>query len=230
MSQEAFPWPVRILGAAFLAAGLAMVLRVLVSGRGGGDAGWLIFFLAGVAFILLGLFLFEAQALLGSRAPALNWNAFWGGLLTAHIGFVLMVVSFADPRDEAFHAPRWVVALIGLLFALCGILVLRTASPKYREGGPLTDFGAILVVLVLTCAGIVFSYAAFGPGSREFDGTFAFPCFAVPFEPNEYVGRAVFGIVALVIDAFAIAGWYGLVRGTWQAIRRRLGGKTDSPA
>jgi hypothetical protein len=224
---EVLPWPMRILGAAFLTGGLWMSSRALLTGQGLGEMPPVLLFLAGPIFISVGLLMMDAQALLGSRAPALNWQAFWGGLAFVFVGLFLMAVSCADPRDEAFHAPRWVVAVVGLLFALGGVLALRTAPPKYREGGPPTKTGAVLVVLALTCAGTVFSYAAFGPGEREFEGTIAVPCFAVPFQPGEYAGRAVFGLAALVIDAFAIAGWYGLIWGTWLAFKSRRRGKAN---
>lgn len=226
MAEDAFPWPIRILGAASLTGGLWMMARPLLTGRGSGDATPLMLFSYGPVLICLGLLLMDAHTLLGTRAPALNWRAFWGGLLTLVIGFFIMLAACADPRDEAFHAPRWVVAFVGALLASVGALILSSASSKAREGKPLSTFGAVLVVLALTCAGVVFSYAAFGPGKREFEGEISIPFLAVPFGANEYVGRAVFGLAALVIDAFAIAAWYGLVWGAWLAIKNRRGRKT----
>ena len=227
VSQEPFPWPVRILGAASLTGGLWMMAHPLLTGKGSGDATPLMLFAYGPVLICLGLLLMDAHTLLGSRAPALNWRAFWGGLLTLVIGFFILVAACADPRDAAFHAPRWVVALVGVLLASVGALVLSSASSKAREGKPLSTFGAILVVLALTCAGAVFSYAAFGPGKREFEGEISIPFLAVPFEANEYVGRAVFGLAALVIDAFAITAWYGLAWGAWLAIKQRRSRKAE---
>jgi hypothetical protein len=203
-----------------------MMAHPVLTGKGSGDATPLLLFAYGPVLVCLGLLLMDAHTLLGSRAPALNWRAFWGGLLTVLIGFFIMLAAYADPRDEAFHAPRWVVAVAGLLMASVGALVLSSAPPKRREGQPLSTFGAILVVLALTCAGVVFSFAAFGPGKREFEGAIAIFFLVVPFDANEYVGRAVFGLAALVIDAFAIVAWYGLVWGAWLAIKDRRERKT----
>jgi hypothetical protein len=222
---EAFGWPMRMVGAASLAGGLWMAVQVLLMGKGAGEAPPVILFLAGTVLISLGLFLTEAQWLLGRRAPELNWRAFWGGLLVSQIGTLLMVVSCADPHDEAFSAPRWVVAVIGLLLTLWGVLILRTAPPKYREGGPPTTVGAAIVALMLTCAGTVFSFAAFGPGKREFEGEMSVPFLSLPFPANEYVGRAIFGLVALLFDAFALAGWAGLLWGAWHGLKERRKGR-----
>lgn len=224
MSQDAFPWPLRILGAASLTGGLWMMARPVLTGKGSGDATPLLLFAYGPVLICLGLLLMDAHTLLGRWAPALNWRAFWGGLLMLMIGFFIMLAACADPRDAAFHAPRWVVGTVGVLFASLGGLVLGSASSRRREGQPLSTFGAVLVVLALTCAGVVFSYTAFGPGKREFEGTLSVPFFALSSEENEYAGRAAFGLAALVLDAFAIAAWYGLIWGSWQAIKHRRGG------
>jgi hypothetical protein len=63
----------------------------------------------------------------------------------------------------------------------------------------------------MTCFALTFDWVAFGPGERHFTGSFM----GSGFIPSEFVGRAVFGAFAVVLDICAIAMWMGKGRLTF---------------
>ena len=135
------------------------------------------------------------------------------GLLTAGMG-LLIILSAADvipTDDEMFHAPRVLVSLAGVVFFLPGLFMLYYGVRNYLYPELVTrpvdskqfQFGGwILAALILTCLGLIGTWAAFGPGPREFEGGIT---------GTEVEGRIAFGIGAVITDILALGVWvYGL--------------------
>jgi hypothetical protein len=86
------------------------------------------------------------------------------GVGVALLGFAL----FGD--DEAFRAPRWVVATVALVFIVSGMLPLRgaIASGSLLPTGPYAN-AAISAVLALLALGAVWMMVAIGPEGMALD-------------------------------------------------------------
>lgn len=98
----------------------------------------------------------------------------------------------------------------GLMFVFAGILL--ALPPQY------TGWRNLLTTLVITCFALTFDWVAFGPGERKFSGSIM----GFGFIPGELLGRALFGVFAVILDGCAIAMWVGLGR-------HALGMSTNSP-
>ena len=111
------------------------------------------------------------------------------GLLVT--GLVLYGAVHADPftPDSLMGVPA------GLMFLFAGILI--ALPPAY------TKWRSLLATLVITCFALTFDWVAFGPGERRFTGSIG----GIGFIPGEMMGRAFFGLFALVLDACAVAMW-----------------------
>jgi hypothetical protein len=84
----------------------------------------------------------------------------------------------------------------GLMFVFAGAFVGVPADSKWRD---------LLATLLITCFALTFDWVAFSPGERQFIGSFA----GFGFIPGEWVGRAVFGALAVVLNILAIGMWTG---------------------
>ena len=83
----------------------------------------------------------------------------------------------------------------GLIFVFGGILLgLPRGYDKWRTW---------LATLVISCFALTFDWVAFGPGERRFTGSIG----GIWFIPGEMMGRAFFGLFALVLDVCAVAMW-----------------------
>jgi Protein of unknown function (DUF3592) len=138
----------------------------------------------------------EARAAPVADDPQRRELAF--GLLFAAIGF--MITGFAlygAAHADPFTADRLMAVPAGLMFVVAGILV--ALPPQYGK------WRNLLAALVVTCFALTFDWVAFGPGERRFTGSLG----GIGFIPSEMMGRAFFGIFAVVLDICAIAMWVG---------------------
>ena len=122
---------------------------------------------------------------------------------------VILAVTGVLPGKGA-QAPAWVVVCAGLVFVLAGgALVLRwlaggeTHDGELPKGSPVW-LRAVYYLIGLICIGslaAVGTWVAFGPGVRAFS-------MSIPFlgqgPANEWVGRALFGVGAVLIWLFFI--------------------------
>jgi hypothetical protein len=120
-------------------------------------------------------------------------------------GAALMgIASGAIPYDnEKLTAPRWLLFLVGSMFAAIAPVPLASVFPRFaplaRVAGPYS--GAVLLLLV--------HWVAFGPGERAFSAGGA-PVGSAPRPPvSEGMGRMWFGAIALALDALVV---WSLVR------------------
>ncbi len=119
-------------------------------------------------------------------------------------GFIFLAATGAIPSDpESFQAPRWVVALVGVLFMWGGIMAAFQGlnwsdSPAYRLVNNL--MGWVLVLLLA----IPFNWVAFGEGERHFTGGISLPFVSFGTRASETSGRAGFGCFAGVLDILLV--------------------------
>lgn len=132
--------------------------------------------------------------------------------IAAGLGLILLFAVGLMPSAEAsLEAPRWVVACVGLTFALgggaviVGYAVAGGAGPDgdLPPGTPrwvrLTQ--SLLGLGIIGSLGVIFSWIAFGPGPRAFTITLPFVGRVLG---EETAGRAVFGIGAVLIWVFFV--------------------------
>ncbi|MDX8404049.1 MAG: hypothetical protein R8K54_06540 [Mariprofundaceae bacterium] len=122
----------------------------------------------------------------------------------------LMIVAMSvdvihvDPSD--IHAPRWVVAVCGMMFVFAGLII--PASQSYSGGEP-SLWVRFVGLLIIGCFALVFSWIAFGPGEREFSTSIN--GFIVEGS-GEVFGRAVFGFFAVLVDLWLVWGIYNFIK------------------
>ena len=114
-----------------------------------------------------------------------------------------VAIGVAHPAPATVHAPLWVVGLAGACFVLVGTAFLAPRDDVRMRG--------LVVGLTVTSLAIIFDWIAFGPGERHFSGGISFVGAAVRTS-DETAGRVAFGIAALLLDAFALWGWYRWMR------------------
>jgi hypothetical protein len=149
------------------------------------------------------------QAQSPQRAPV------WMAPVFAAIGLCTIAVAcdviHADPH--AFHAPRWVVACAGSLFVLVGLLIASQSQPTSLHV-------KLLAALFFSMFATVFGWVGFGPGPRAFSTTTVILGVASHAASSERSGRIVFGSVAVIVGAAALAAW-------WRLMRSLLGPRRD---
>jgi len=128
------------------------------------------------------------------------------GVIFAACGVLPIVLG----TYSALHATHpltsadFIFAPIALVFVIAGALV---ALPPRDDATH-----RLLATLLLTFFAATFDWVAFGPGERHFSGGIGLGIGGVGFSPGETFGRTVFGIVAVLIDVWAIAMWVGQIR------------------
>ncbi len=128
-------------------------------------------------------------------------GAIWLGLI---ILIPITALLFASLRAES-EAPRWIIILFLMMFFNAGLtlLLLDSLFNEIREEPWFAYFQAGVLLSIPLLFAILLNWVAFGPGEREFSGGVAIPFFAVSFgRANVILGRIVFGIPALLTDAF----------------------------
>jgi Protein of unknown function (DUF3592) len=124
------------------------------------------------------------------------------GVVVAAMG--LMVAGsgiYGAIHAEPFNADSLMAVPAGLMFVFAGVLLGLPPVSKWRN---------LLATLLVTCFALTFDWVAFGPGEREFEGSIG----GFAFIPGEWVGRALFGAFAVVLDVIAIGMWTGRWRQT----------------
>ena len=126
------------------------------------------------------------------------------GIACAAMGLMLVGIAVhAAVQTDPFSADNLMGVPVGLMFVFAGILM--ALPPQYAK------WQKLLATLLMTCFALTFDWVAFGPGERHFSGSFL----GSGFISSEFVGRAVFGAFALVLDICAIAMWMGKGRLTF---------------
>jgi len=118
----------------------------------------------------------------------------------------LTAIDVIHSPDENFNAPRWVIAAVGMAFALAGAMVIVKGLESGFGDHPIYKWistGMILAFLVFFAA--PFNWVAFGPGERSFSSSTSFGSIAVNQDgASDFGGQVAFGIGAVLLDIFIV--------------------------
>jgi len=135
-----------------------------------------------------------------------------GSALLAGSAFVLVGVlvtlaalNVIPTADEGFGAPRWIVALVGLLFVAGGLYAMTT---PWTTAAQQLALGTTIALGFLTIMAIFFTWltlaAATGHGSLTINGVTV----ALPGAVERVMNGALAGVFALVFDTLAVYSWW----------------------
>jgi hypothetical protein len=117
------------------------------------------------------------------------------GAVVAAMGlFVAGSGVYGAVHADPFSVDSLMAVPAGLMFVFAGILIGLPQESKWRN---------LLVTLLIICFALTFDWVAFGPGERQFSG--------FGFIPSEWIGRAVFGAFAILLDVLAISRLAGRI-------------------
>jgi hypothetical protein len=154
----------------------------------------------------------EARAAPAASFDGASRGGLGVGLACAAMGLLLVgIVIHGAIHADAFTADSLMGVPAGLMFVFAGIFM--ALPPEYKK------WRDLLATLLITCFALTFDWVAFGSGERRFSGSFV----GIGFVPSEFLGRASFGVCAVVLDIWAIAMWIG-------QCRRAFGPSTSSEA
>ena len=149
-------------------------------------------------------------------------SALWGVLVAGMGLFVVLAgIGVIPVERRAADAPPWVIACAGLVFVLGGLALMVQAAGGAPDSTGVLPAGAprwmrpaqaLLALGIVVGLALVCSWIAFGPGERQFGGSFSG---VLGDQANERVGRVVFGAGAVLTWLFAAAV-------TVKAVRRRV--------
>jgi hypothetical protein len=131
-------------------------------------------------------------------------NAGGGWLLALLIwaagGAIIGVAAGWIPSDpESLHGPRWVLAVVGLALVACGFAPLASRAGTSSWASQIAGLGTLAALTVIA------NWVAFGSGPRQFSGGFGIGGLELSQDSqSEIGGRIVFGIGALMLDAFVV--------------------------
>jgi hypothetical protein len=133
-------------------------------------------------------------------------NYFYAALAAATGAYFFAVGARLLPipgGPSNLNGPLWLILCAGLAFFLAGVAIAIQTLGHANAGGELPA-GAprwmraaqyLIALTIFVCFGAIGSWIAFGPGERQFSGTFMFADPAT----NAIIGRAAFGVAAVMI-------------------------------
>jgi hypothetical protein len=141
-------------------------------------------------------------------------------LFSASLAFafgMLLVAAAAGMFPEGtfqLYAPPWVITACGLVAILMGIAVLQLVvdTPWLHRIQP----GFAVVALLAAVA----DWVAFGAGERRFSSSIQLPFWSGEWRSSELVGRSIFGVSAVLLDALALGMIFRQIR-EWMRSRGR---------
>jgi hypothetical protein len=119
------------------------------------------------------------------------------GIITIVAGLFITLVSadviHTDP--ESIHAPRWVLTLAGLVFALSGLAIVSQALSTPSElKSPILRWVQYFIGLgIFVSFTLSFLWIGFGPGERQFSSSVSFLFINFNKSGDDILGRIVFG-------------------------------------
>lgn len=145
---------------------------------------------------------------------------FGGVFVVAGLGIVLVGAGVLPVDPKTVHAPLWLIGCIGLSFMAAGASVaLGAASNNPERDGSLPPDAPLTLRLLQYGLGLVVvsglasvgTWIAFGPGERKFKSTISALGMGGSGAGDEWIGRVVFGIGAVICWLFLVLvarqGW-----------------------
>ena len=119
----------------------------------------------------------------------------WGLILLGASLFVAALAINIVPIDESsLHVPRWVLALVAIVFASTGVLVVQSQSSRASD---------LLAGIILFAMSVIGMWIALFGSSEEFYGGLSI----LPRDANVTMARVLFGFGALItlgVSAYVI--------------------------
>ena len=139
--------------------------------------------------------------------PASTRSNYYWAAVAAATGAYFMVLGAGllpipgGPRN--LHGPQWLVACVGLAFFLASVAIVIQTLGHANDVGDLPPTAPrwmgiaqyMMSFAIFACFGAIGSWVAFGPGERDFSGSFLF----FDRTTNAAIGRTAFGIGAVII-------------------------------
>jgi len=141
---------------------------------------------------------------------------FFGSIFIC-VGAIIFLISInvISVPEEDINAPRWVIAAVGLAFALAGGIVMVNGLKSGFGDHILFKwiYNGMLLLFILLFA-IPFNWVAFGSGERSFSSSTSIGIGPISqSSTGETSGRLVFGFGAILIDIFVLFIIFRIVQG-----------------
>jgi hypothetical protein len=138
------------------------------------------------------------------------------GSAVALAGAFIVAVSIFGGAEK-FEAPRWVVGACGGAFLVFGGWTAAVYGRGYDPSRSPETLPSPWIQLAVLVPGLLvfaapFHWIAFGPGPRHFSTSVSIPFLSTRTGSGETVGRILFGVGAVLIDAIIIVSVIRLVR------------------
>ena len=142
-----------------------------------------------------------------AEAPPNRW---WGVLTIAAGVFPMGAALFAD--DAKIHAPRWLIAMVGGMFVLAGLMLIRSA--RAGASPPEPDVVESGLGVLLTSGFTVFAGWAlfFSGGPRAWKMSGSLPVGWLPAWVGAGLFYATLGVGALLCVTLTAFAWRQLYR------------------
>ena len=114
----------------------------------------------------------------------------------------------ADPQGLASEG--LVGVPIGMVFAFGGLMLAVPAR--------FARFRAVAAAVLVTAMALTADWIAFGPGERHFGARVGAGIVGAHGNPGETLGRAAFGLGAVILDLFALFLWVRGFRRGWRGM------------
>jgi hypothetical protein len=161
--------------------------------------------IACVMLLALARFLAAREPPDAATRPLSPRSKIYVGAACAAMGLMVLAIGTHSALDARHATPDdFMYAPAALAFVFAGVLL---ALPPERAAMTRV-FGALLI----TCFAVTFDWVAFGPGERHFAGGLSLGGAGIGARPGELLGRAMFGLGAVIFDIVAVVLWVRLLR------------------
>jgi len=127
----------------------------------------------------------------------------------------LMAVDVFPIPDEDINAPRWVLATVGVSFALAGVMVALNGLKSRFSDHPIYKWAYnILLLMFMVIFVAPFHWVAFGPGMRTFNSSTSVGSISISQGGSgDISGRLAFGLGAILVDILILYIIFRIIQG-----------------
>jgi hypothetical protein len=140
---------------------------------------------------------------------------FWFALVFM-LGSGWLVWEALTGAREGWSVPLWIGAAFGLSFFSASLAVgmMDKMFNSLRDKVWFSSIQLAAIASIPLLLLVMFNWVAFGPGEREFSVSVSIPFIGAYFpNANQILGRAVFGIFAILGDLFVGGVVFSMIRG-----------------
>jgi hypothetical protein len=183
--------------------------------------------LAGLLFLVPGLWVLSSHGTIRFPGTAETRSMLFAGTLFLLMGIFIAIMSYVDDED-AFNAPRWVATVAGALFALVGVLLIKTGTLDKGIQSDKSLFNLVLVAVLFTCFGAIATWVSLGAGEQGFEGSISIPFVSVSTDTSAALGRLCFLPGAIILDVGGMILWFNALRRLAAMVQEAFAGPGDS--